>query len=398
MLSLLLRSLEFGFYHCLITAVDKVSRLPRNSTIPEAARLYRENIALKAQLDVLELRLKRDEASGDNSIRKPRRKRPLKERAAQVFAYMLTRGDEPFQRYFLSASIPTIRRWASIFRKRKYVPPNTGGRPTLDPRIEELIVTLKRENGAWGQKRISEELRRMGIRVHARTVQRVLKDHGFSPHPGHGKLDFERYQSAAKDAVWALDYFAVKTAKDVWVQVLMVLDIHTRERLELRVYDGWDVDSRWTSKVFARVLARTGRKPAKVIHDHGSHFAGQFERQLRVLDIEQDRTLPGLPSLNCYVETSIGTCRRELLRHIRVSDAGELQRYLDDYLIYVNEERAHQGLDGRSPGEVSRHIPEAPVVNDLSQLRLVRREYANGILHGYSLDTGPPETAPPLAA
>ena len=93
MLSLLARSLEFGFYHCLLTAVDKVSRLPRNSTIPEAARLYRENIALKAQLDVLELRLKRDETSADRSIRKPRRKRPLKERAAQVFAYMLTRGD-----------------------------------------------------------------------------------------------------------------------------------------------------------------------------------------------------------------------------------------------------------------------------------------------------------------
>lgn len=82
---------------------------------------------------------------------KPKRKRPLKERAAQVFAYLLTRGDEAFQRYFLSALIPTIRRWASIFRKRKYVPLNTGGRPTLDPRIEELLVTLKRENGAWGQ-------------------------------------------------------------------------------------------------------------------------------------------------------------------------------------------------------------------------------------------------------
>jgi hypothetical protein len=52
MLSLLLRSLEFGFYHCLLSAVDRVSRLPRNTTMPEAARLYRENIALKAQLEV----------------------------------------------------------------------------------------------------------------------------------------------------------------------------------------------------------------------------------------------------------------------------------------------------------------------------------------------------------
>jgi hypothetical protein len=42
--SLLLRSLEFGFYHCLLSVVDRVSKLPRNTTMPEAARLYRANM------------------------------------------------------------------------------------------------------------------------------------------------------------------------------------------------------------------------------------------------------------------------------------------------------------------------------------------------------------------
>ena len=50
---------------------------------------------------------------------------------------------------------------------------------------------------------------------------------------------------------------------------------------------------------------------------------GQFERQLRVLEIEQDRTATGLPLLNCYAERAIGTCRQELLRHIRCADAEE---------------------------------------------------------------------------
>jgi hypothetical protein len=49
--ALTLRAVEFGFYHLLLTTVDRVSHLPRNTTMPEAARLYRENIALKAQLD-----------------------------------------------------------------------------------------------------------------------------------------------------------------------------------------------------------------------------------------------------------------------------------------------------------------------------------------------------------
>ncbi len=39
--------------------MDRVSRLPRNTTMPEAMRLYRENIALKVQLDALGAKLER---------------------------------------------------------------------------------------------------------------------------------------------------------------------------------------------------------------------------------------------------------------------------------------------------------------------------------------------------
>jgi hypothetical protein len=50
---LLLRTLEFAFYHLLICFVDRLSRLPRDSCPPAAMRLYRENLALKVQLDAL---------------------------------------------------------------------------------------------------------------------------------------------------------------------------------------------------------------------------------------------------------------------------------------------------------------------------------------------------------
>lgn len=162
--------------------------------MPEAARLYRENIALKAQLDALEAELAQRTEPAPT---------PMATRAAQVFAYFLTRGDEPFQRYFLSASLRTIQRWATRFRSLRRRA-DTGGRPPLDEKVVELILTLKRENRAWGQRRIREELRRMGIRVSEPTIARILKEHGFSPRPGR-KLDFERVRSTAKDALWALD-------------------------------------------------------------------------------------------------------------------------------------------------------------------------------------------------
>jgi transposase-like protein len=376
--SLLFRALEFFFYHLLLTAVDRVSRLPRGTMLPEAMRLYRENIALKAQLDALEAHLRRIEA--------PRRV-PLAVRATQVFALFLNRDNEPFLRYFLSAARSTVERWASIFRHHGKRTGGSAGRPPLDEKIVELILTLKRENMAWGQRRIREELRRMGIVVSEPTIQRVLRENGFTPEPGP-KLSFERFRSGAKDALWAVDFFAVKTAKGAWMQVLLVIDLYTRELLDLRVHDSWDVDSRWTTIVFHELLQKSGRKPIALVHDRGSHFQGTFQRALGVLDIDEEVTLARRPMLNCYAERAIGSVRRELLRHIRVADAFELQFYLDEYRTFANAERAHQGIDGRTPREVSTEEPEAEVL-DLAEARrrkLVRRSYANGLLVGYSLE------------
>ena len=64
--------------------------------------------------------------------------------------------------------------------------------------------------------------------------------------------------------------------------------------------------------------------------------------------------------------------------------------FLDEYRRYANTERAHQGLDGRTPEEVSSAAPEAEVI-DLAAVRSrrrERREYAHGLLHGYTLVEG----------
>jgi hypothetical protein len=380
-LALALRTTEFLFYHLLLSLVDRVTRLPRDGVMPEAMRLYRENIALKAQIDALHLCLRLHQKKVG------RRRVPLAMRAAQVFAWLVTRRNDVFQHYYLSGSLRTIERWASRFRsfwRRRHA----GGRPPTDPKLVELVLTLKRENPLWGEKRIRDELRRMGIRLAQATIGKILRDHGFRPVPCSPRPDvFDRFRAGAKDALWALDFFAVKTAKGVWVQALLVIDIYTREVLELRVHDGWDVDSRWTARVFNAMLARTKRKPIAVVHDHGTHFMGQFRRQMRVLDIDEELTAVQFPALNCYAEAAIGSLRRELLRHIRVADVTELQFFLDEFRRYMNADRAHQGIEGRTPLERSSGAPEAEVI-DLAQVRarrLVRREYAHGLLHGYEL-------------
>ena len=79
MLSLIKRSLEFTAYHLVIKAVDKISKLPRNSQPSDLERLYRENLALKAQLEAVKREIKPAVGAG--------RRLSFRTRAAEVFAF-----------------------------------------------------------------------------------------------------------------------------------------------------------------------------------------------------------------------------------------------------------------------------------------------------------------------
>jgi putative transposase len=377
---LLLRTFELAFYHLLICLADRLSRLPRSSVPPDAMRLYRENLALKAQLDALVAEV--------TQLRGKKARRPLRTRAAQVWAYLATRGNQPFQNHHLSASLPTLRRWATKLRRGwwRSEAKVRAGRPATAAQMVELVLTLKRENPAWGQKRLAQALRHMAIRVSAPTVQRILEAHGFGP-PG-GKRTWIEYTSAAKDALWALDFFVVRNLHGRLMQVMLVMDVYTREVLGLRAYDGWDVDSAWTMCTLATAMSESKRRPIAVMHDRAPQFAGQVERQLRVLEIDQCRLPPRLPALNGIAERTVKSLRWELLGHIRFVTVEQLQWYLDQYRDYFNTARCHQALDGRTPAECSGNVAVAEVidVNEIRRRKLVRRSFAHGLLNGYTLE------------
>ncbi len=226
----------------------------------------------------------------------------------------------------------------------------------------------------------------MRISVSEPTIQKVLKEHGFHPRGGHPG-NWERFKSTARDAIWAMDFFFVRTARGAWCNVLLIIDIHTRELLDLRVSDGWDVDSVWTVCALSACMGREHRQPVAVMHDHGTQFYGQFERQLRVMGIDQRRTPVALPFINGCAERAIKSVRLEMLNHVRVGGAEELQWYLDEYRRYYLAERANQALDGQTPAAFGRGEKLAEVIDldTVRRRRLTRRTYAHGLLNSYEL-------------
>jgi hypothetical protein len=57
------------------------------------------------------------------------------------------------------------------------------GRPRVDPRVEQLIVRMAKENSSWGYDRIVRALAKLGHTVSDQTVGNILKRHGVAPAP-----------------------------------------------------------------------------------------------------------------------------------------------------------------------------------------------------------------------
>ena len=75
----------------------------------------------------------------------------------------------------------------------------------------------------------------------------------------------------------------------------------------------------------------------------------QWQANLRVLEVEEIKTVPYAPLSHPFVERLIGTIRREFLDRTLFWTTADLESKLLDFKHFYNGHRAHAGLDGRTP-------------------------------------------------
>jgi hypothetical protein len=75
----------------------------------------------------------------------------------------------------------TLLRWHKRMVAAKWRQPRPPGRPPIPDELVGLLLRLAGENRRWGVVRIQGELRRLGHRVAASTIRKILRSHRIPP-------------------------------------------------------------------------------------------------------------------------------------------------------------------------------------------------------------------------
>jgi len=217
---------------------------------------------------------------------------------------------------------------------------------------------MKLRNPGYGCPRIAQQINKaFGLDIDKDVVRRILAKH-YHPGPESGDgPSWLTFIGHMKDSLWSVDLFWCESIllKTHWVLVLM--DQFTRRIIGFGVQAG-DVDGVALCCLFNKATSGSD-KPRYLSSDNDPLFEyHRWKANLRILEIDEIKSVSYVPRSHPFVERLIGTVRREFLDHVLFWNGHDLERKLDGFQCYYNEHHTHSSLSGSTPAEVAGRTPK----------------------------------------
>jgi transposase InsO family protein len=294
-----------------------------------------------------------------------------------VLAALIRRLPTPVRSHRL-VTPGTVLRWHRRLVARSWTYPNRAGRPPLPDEVVALIERLARENTSWGYKRVQGELLKLGHRVAASTIRRILKRARIPPATTRRHdTSWRQFLQAQASSVLAVDFFCVETVTLRRLYVFFVLEVESRYVHILGVTA--NPDGPWTTQQARNLLLELGDRATAfryLIRDRAGQFAAAFDTVLTDAGITVLKIPPRSPRANAYAERFVLTIRAELTDRLLIFSERHLRHLLNAYARHYNGQRPHRSRQLRPPRS-DHPIPAQP-----AQL-VTRRTVLGGFLNEY---------------
>jgi putative transposase len=232
-------------------------------------------------------------------------------------------------------------------------------RPTSPDRNVELrmrLQALAEKRRRWGCPRFFRMLRRDGLSVNHKRVERIYRQEGLSlrrrqkrKRPSH--LRVARPLPTGINQIWAMDFIHDSLWSGRRYRALAVIDQWSRESLAI------EVDVSLTGERVKRVLERlrASRGLSEVIlTDNGPEFTGHvLDQWADDNKVRQQFIEPAKPIQNAFIESFNSRLREECLNQHAFLSLDDARRKIEAWRNDYNEVRPHSSLGHLTPQEFS---------------------------------------------
>ena len=245
-----------------------------------------------------------------------------------------------------------------ISRSSLYYLPTEAGAEDLE--LMALIDQQYLKTPFYGSRRMTAWLRNHGHQVNRKRVRRLMQLIGLEaiyrrsntskPNPGHKVYPYllRGLEINRVNQVWATDITYIPMARG-FLYLVAIMDWHSRYVLAWRLSNTLEVDF----CVAALEEALSKGRPQIFNTDQGSQFTSEaFTSMLLAQGVQVSMDGRGRCMNNVFVERLWRSIKYEEVYLKAYQNGTEARKGIGAYLAFYNQERPHQALGYRSPGQV----------------------------------------------